>query len=74
MNIYAILEGLAKIQSILPFSFTNVLERYLRIIINMLLNNNNNNNVNNIYKNEKLINCIITSNTKPLIIFSYYTN
>jgi hypothetical protein len=53
----------AKLQKLFPLLFSSFLEEYLRLIISLLFSTS--------FANEKLINCIIASNTLPLTTLSY---
>lgn len=67
MNVLAILEGVARLQITLPFLFTNFLTKYLQIVVSLLFESVN------VSDNAKLVNCILTSNSKPLTTFAYYS-
>jgi hypothetical protein len=49
-----------------PFVFTNFLERYLHLLLQLLINYS--------FRNEKLLKCVLASNCKPLTTFPYYAN
>jgi hypothetical protein len=68
--IAGVLEQVFKVQSLFPFLLFDVLENYLHMILNMLINNI----PNKVYKNERLVLTIVQANLKIFTCFTYYMN